>query len=210
MKRTITTIQTAVIFAGAFSLVACGPGAKIGNGKQGAAEALFAAGQPAATSMGNTNTQPVNFTLTGDTSIACRFGGSAALKAFSIVTDTGSSGVTSGAKFTLEYDHCGAVQSSAGTAIYDGSFDVTQSVATASDSVAIIQTFKGKVTVGGAFDDFLQADVSENVATSALTATSGGVSVNLVGTLADSSGSYDFNESVSVTAGNLSVQVTKQ
>ena len=75
MKR---TLQLA-LFAAALALVACGPPpAKIADGKQGAAEALYAASGP--TKGSTTRSQPIDVTLT-DLNVSCQFGGSAILKA---------------------------------------------------------------------------------------------------------------------------------
>ena len=73
----------------------------------------------------------------------------------------------------------------------------------------IAQTFKGKITFDGAFNDFLEADIVQSVDVSSLRAAPVQVSVILKGTLTDSSGTYTYDEAVNVTAGNLSVQVTK-
>jgi hypothetical protein len=187
-------------------MAACAPGAKLGGDKQGAASALYAAGAPASSS---TNaSQPINISLTGDTTVSCRYGGTASLQNFALDTTTSATGANVGAKFTLAYDHCGAAKSSAGTAVFDGSFDVTQAIVADTGTASVKQTFKGKVTVGGAFDDFLQADITEDVDAQHLTATTGSVSVSLVGTLSDSSGDYTYNEAVDVTADNLQVQAS--
>jgi hypothetical protein len=201
------TIKLCLVVGAALAFAACGPGAKIGNDKQGAAEALFAASGP---SVGSTDAvpQPINITLQGEKTVSCLYGGTATFKNFSIVTDSGSAG----GKFTLAYDHCGATKSSQGVATFDGSFDVTQSIVTTNSSADLQQSFKGKVTVGGAFDDFLQADITESIDATKLSATSGSVVFALTGSLADSSGSYTFNqnESVTVAPGNLSVKLVKQ
>lgn len=201
------TIKMCLALGAALAFAACGPGAKIGNDKQGAVEALYAASGPTA---GSTDAagQPINITLNGEASVSCRYGGTATFKNFSVVTDSGNAG----AKFSMAYDHCGATKSSAGIATFDGAFDVTQSIVTSSSSANLQQTFKGKVTVGGAFDDFLQADITESIDATKLTATSGSVAFVLKGTLADSSGNYTYNENetVTVSPGNLSAQLTKQ
>jgi hypothetical protein len=202
----IRTIKMCLAVGGALAMAACGPGAKLGGGKQGAAEALYAAGAPAASS---TNAgQPINISLTGDTTVSCRYGGTASLQNFALDTSTTSTGANVGAKFTLAYNKCGAAQSSAGVAVFDGSYDVTQAIVADPGAATVKQSFKGKVTVSGAFDDFLQADITEDVDAQHLTATTGSVSVSLVGTLSDSSGDYTYNESVDVTANNLQVQAT--
>jgi hypothetical protein len=199
------TIKLCLAVAGALAFAACGPGAQIGGDKQGAAEALYAAGAPAAGST-NATGQPINITLTGDTTVSCRYGGTAELKNFSLNVDT-SAGATEGATFSLVYNKCGAVHSAAGVAVFDGTFTVNQAVVANGSGASVKQSFKGKVTVGGAFSDFLDANITESVDATKLTATSGGVDVSLIGTLADDSGSYTYDESVAVTADNLTVKV---
>lgn len=202
------TIKMSVL-AAALTLVgtACGPGAKIGGGKQGAAEALFAASQPT-TGAVDRNMQPIDINFSGEVTVGCKFGGSATMKGFQLLTGTAGS-TNIGQKFTLAYNNCGAVKTDVGVANFNGAFDVNQTVQAGSGAVNIAQTFKGKVTVDGAFDDFLDADISQKVSATALSATGGGVSIELVGSLETSTDKHTFNESVSVTPGNLSVLVTK-
>ncbi|MBK7858196.1 MAG: hypothetical protein IPJ65_06145 [Archangiaceae bacterium] len=191
----------------ALALVACGgPGAKIGSGKQGAAEALFAAAAPTKGSS-NRTAQGIDVSLQ-DLKVTCEFGGQATLANYLLQVDTSGTGATTGAKYTVKYDQCGLAKTSAGVAVYDGQWDVTQSTAVGSAGVQVKQTFKGKVTVTGAFDDFVDADVTQSVDVSALGQSGGSVSVVLKGTIADTSGSYTYDEAVNVTAGNLSVDVT--
>ena len=64
----VKRIVMLVVFS--LALVACGPGAKI-NGKQGAAEAMFAASQP---SKASTSASPV------DVSAKCPHGGTAEIR----------------------------------------------------------------------------------------------------------------------------------
>jgi hypothetical protein len=198
--------KTCLLAVAALGLVACGPGEKIGNGKQGAAEALFAASGPTKGAADN-NKAPIDVMLQ-DLTLSCKYGGSATLKNYTGSFDTGKVQQ----KFTLSYANCGA----ASNAVYAGAFyvtpNVTTTVSTTAATAMVSQTFKGKVTVGGDFNDFLDADITEDIDASALaSAGSAGaqVTVKLVGKLSDSSGSYDYNENVTLTAGNLSVQTPK-
>src|SRR6185295_7076296 len=88
----------------------------------------------------------------------CQFGGDAKL-AFAVSVDPS----LVGAKYNIAYNNCGAVKGAAGVANLNGSFDITQSVATTAGSASISQAFKGKVTFGGAYDDFLDADITQSV-----------------------------------------------
>lgn len=189
----------------ALTLVACGPAAKIGNGKQGAAEALYAASLPTSASADKAAT-PVD--LTGDVTWSCPQGGTAQLSGFSANLVVGG-GATIGTKYTLTYKDCGLAKGDVGVARYNGSFAVTKSVLATAGTVSIDQAFKGKVMVQGAFDDFLDADVTQSLQASALNG-AGAVSMTLKGTVAVSSGSYVFDEAVNVTAGQLSVAVAKK
>ena len=202
----IRTIKTCLVGA-ALVLVACGPGAKIGGGKQGAAEALYAASGP--TSGSTSRTQGVIDVTLSDLSVACRFGGDATMKNFVLKVDTAGLGANVGQQFDMAYNNCGAVKTDVGVANLNGSFKLVQAVQTSTSAVSVSQTFKGKVTFDGAFDDFLEADIVQSVDASALSSGSGQVSVVLKGTLTDSSGTYTYDEAVNVTAGTLSVQVTK-
>ncbi len=197
----IRTIKMCLV-GGALTLVACGPHAKIGGGKQGAAEALFAASGPTkeSTSVG----QGINTAVT-DRSVACRYGGQATLKNFSVDVQQGHVS----ALYDVAYENCGASNSEAGTVVLGGAWKATQLVDTAQGNVKVAQTFKGKIIFGGAFDDFLDADIVQSVDVSSLGTGTGSVAVTLKGTMTNSSGTYTYDEAVNVTAGNVSVAVTK-
>ena len=89
----------------------------------------------------------------------------------------------------------------AGVAIYNGSFTVTQAVIASSSGASVDQTFKGRIEVQGAFNDFIEADVKQSVSVTGLSSSSGAVSMKLVGTIKTSEGTNTFNEDVNVTAG---------
>lgn len=203
----IRTIKMCLVGA-ALSLVACGPGAKIGGGKQGAAEALYASSGPTSSSTSRTQGVVIDVMLS-DLSVPCRFGGDALLKNYVAKVDTSSVGANVGAQYDVAYNNCGAVKTEVGVANLNGGFKLVQAVQTSTSGVSVSQTFKGKVTFDGAFQDFLEADIVQSVDASSLASGTGQVSVILKGTLTDSSGTYTYDEAVSVTAGTLSVQVTK-
>lgn len=183
-------------------LSACGQGAKIGGGKQGASEALFAASQP--TKGGQDKSQKID--VSGEITVKCPEGGSATLKGFSVVL--GSGGIADiGQKFNASYNQCG-VKTDSGVAGLNGDLEVIQSIKVVSSVVAIEQALKGKLVWQGAIDDFLDMDIVQKVTAGALTQTTGGVAMTLKGQLTDSEGKFTFDEEVSVTAGKVTVAST--
>jgi hypothetical protein len=197
MKRILVGLGSVV-------LVACGGTAKIGGGKEGVAQAFFAASS--ATSAGaNRSGQPLD--VTGSLSWDCPHGGTASLSGFGLQVGT-QPDTKVNQSFTVKYNNCGAAKSNAGVAVFNGSFTVTQSI-TADDTGAVVdQTFKGRVEVGGAFNDFIEADVKQLITVAGLSSTQGLFNMKLVGTIKTSTDSYTYNEMVSVTAGgDISVSV---
>jgi len=182
-----------MLVVGSFVMMACGPGAKI-DGKQGAAEAMFAASQP---SKANTSASPV------DISANCPQGGTAEITGAGISIGTGGVGTS----FNMKYNSCGVAKSDIGVAIYNGELKFSQSVMTSGSSVNVSQAFKGRILVQGAYDDFLDVDVTQQVAVGDLGASGTGVSVLLKGTIATTEGSFTFDESVNVVAGQISAKI---
>jgi hypothetical protein len=182
-----------------FVMMACGPGAKI-DGKQGAAEALFAASKPSK-AKADTSATPVD--LTGGINFKCPEGGSADISGAGISIGTG--GVAT--SVTLTYNGCGLAKGDVGVAVFNGDMTLSQSVATSGGNVAVDQSFKGKVLVQGAFDDFLEADVKQSIAVGDLGATGTGVAMTLKGTIKTSQDTYTFDESITVVSGNISAKI---
>ena len=89
-----------------------------------------------------------------------------------------------------------------------GTVTLSQKVQAVSGAVNVEQSFKGNVKFGHSYDDFLDVNVSQIVSASALSQTSGGVSMTLKGTITNSSGTYTFDEAVSVTPGKISVDIS--
>ena len=192
MKRVL------MVVVGSFVMMACGPGAKI-DGKQGAAEAMFAASQP---SKANTAASPI------DISAKCPHGGTAEISGAGISIGIGGGGAGVGTSFNMKYNGCGVAKNDLGIAIYNGELKFTQSVTAGGASANVSQGFKGKVLVQGAYDDFLDVDVSQEVAVGDLGASGTGVSVVLKGTIKTSEGTFTFDESISVVAGQISAKIT--
>lgn len=196
-----TMMTVAIAAFSAMSMLACGGGAnaKVGGGKEGAAQALAAASAPTKASSERSAT-PVD--LTGDIDWACPYGGSAKLSGFQDVNIQGGVGVSVAQSFQIAYANCGLAQSDVGTAIYNGTLDVTQKVDVSAGGVFLDQQLKGRLTIGGAFEDFLDTDVTQRVAVTALGG-NGSVDMELKGSLSNSSGSYSYDGSISVNGGSL-------
>ncbi len=197
MKRLV------LVAVSAAGLLACGPGAKIGGGKQGAAEAFAAASKAA---QGGTTRTGSGVDLTGAIAWKCPKGGEARLAGFQMVTGILGGGANVTQKFDIEYSGCGLADSSAGVAVYNGTITVEQAVATAATGVDLDQKFVGKLLVQGAFDDFLDANVSQKVSAGALAGTAA-VAMTLKGTVATSAGSFAFDESLSVSGTTITAEV---
>lgn len=186
MKRIVS------MAVGSLVLVACGPGAKI-DGKQGAAEALFAASKPSQAKADSSAT-PVD--LTGAVTWNCPEGGSAKISGASISVGTG--GVNTGV--TMTYNGCGLSKGGPGVAVFNGDMNLSQKIEIDSGSVRLDQKLKGRVDVRGAYDDFLDADITQKVAVGDLGAGATGVSMYLQGTITTSEGTFTFDEDVTVNS----------
>lgn len=198
-----------IIVPALLALAACGgPGVKVAASKQGAAQALYAASAPTRAASDKA-AAPID--LTGAIDWSCPQGGSAKLSNFSASINPSGAGASVAQKFTLEFSNCGLATSEAGNAIYNGKLDVSQSVITSAQGVKVEQSFKGSVKIQGAFDDFLEADITQRVDTASLGLKQGAVSMELKGSLATSAGRFSFDEAVNLSsAGSLAVDVSKQ
>ena len=194
VKRILTVVVAS------FAMMACGPGARI-DGKQGAAEALFAASAPSKAKADSSAT-PVD--VTGGLSFKCPEGGTADISGAGISIGTG--GVATSVKLT--YNGCGlAKHDKYGVAIFNGDLTMAQKIVTGGATISVDQSFKGHVLVQGAYDDFLDVDVSESVAVGDLGTQGSGVSIVLKGTITDKEGTFTFDEMISVIGGNISAKV---
>jgi len=106
--------RIALIALSTLGLVACGGTAKIAGGKDGAAQAFFAASS-AASAGANRSAAPLD--VTGSATWKCPEGGEASLQGFSVNVNTGGgTGATVNQSFTIKYTNCGAAKSAAGVA----------------------------------------------------------------------------------------------
>lgn len=191
-----------MLVVGSLALVACGPGAKI-DGKQGAAEAMFAASKPSAAKADSSST-PVD--VTGGISYNCPEGGKAAITGTGISLGIGQN-TSVGTNFTLSYDNCGLAKGDIGVAIFNGKMTFSQNIVAGSSAVSLDQGFKGRLEVKGAYDDFIDADVKQQIAVGDLGASGTGVSMVLKGTITTTEGTFTFDEMVSVIAGQISAKI---
>ena len=192
LKRIVTLV------AGSLVMVACGPGAKI-DGKQGAADALFAASKPSQAKAESSNT-PVD--LTGSLTWNCPEGGSAKISGASV--NVGSGGVSTGV--TMTYNGCGLSKGGPGVAIFEGNMNLSQKIDISNASVNLDQRLKGRVDVRGAYNDFIDADITQKIAVGDLGSGVGGVSMYLVGTITTSDGTFTYDENVNVS-GTISARI---
>ena len=204
MKR---FVRMTVLAAAAAALTACGGGAKLGGGKQGAAQALYQAS--ASTSEGGqTAGQRIrsiameraravasgvqDIDISGEIEVECTKGGSASMKLDIAGGDTSGKLV-----FDISYDDCSedGVNSIDGdmkmTFFFDFDFEN-------SDSFEMKLGMQGKIEFSGDVDDFIDADVIQYVG---INGTSGQVTVKIDGKIATSTDSYTYaNESFNFSA----------
>ncbi len=186
-------IRLSLVAAATTALVACGGGAKLGGGKEGAAKAAFQAGAPA--SQGAKSSQSLlrqmaagAATGTAEFSVDCAKSGSVKL-----TLDLTSTGNQSGAfTYKASYNKC----NQDGANSYDGDVTIDFNFA----GLSLATHFKGKVDISGDISDSIDADVTETFAITSISATSGAVSITVNGSIKTSSGSYTYaNEALNIT-----------
>ena len=180
-------------------MMGCGGSAKIA-GKDGAAQAVHALTTPSQTGA-NRATTVLDLT---DASATCPKGGTAKLSGFNNQIDISGSGASATLTFTMVLTNCGLATSDQGDALYNGTVTVAQKVITNASGVQVAQAFKGNLTIGGAFNDSLDVDVTESVNVLDM-GKIGSVSVVLKGSVKTSSSTYTYDESVNVLAGSISI-----
>ncbi|MFL5346974.1 MAG: hypothetical protein ACJ8AT_19495 [Hyalangium sp.] len=194
----LRTIRLSLVAAAATALVACGGGAKIGGGKEGAAKAAFQAGQPAGKGA-NTSGQDLlrqmaagAATGSAEFSADCAKGGSVKLKLD--LTSTGSQ--DGSVKYKADYNNC----NQDGINSYDGSMEIEFKIAGTATSLEMSLRLKGKVDISGTISDSIDADVTETFAATATSATAGMVTIKVDGSIKTSSASYTYaNETLNIT-----------
>jgi hypothetical protein len=192
-------VRLSLLAAATTALVACGGGgAKLGGGKEGAAKAAFAAGQPAgkgANSSGQSLfAQMASRAATGtvEFSVDCAKSGSVKLKLD--LTATGSQ--SGGFKYKVDYNNC----NQDGVNSFDGSMEMEFTISGIAPSREMAVHLKGKISIDGDISDSLDADVTETFAFEATSATSGSVSIKVNGTIKTSQNSFTYaNESINIS-----------
>jgi hypothetical protein len=200
------TIRLSLLALATTALVACGGGAKLGGGKEGAAKALFEASQPAGKG-GNSSSQGLNVSglvnprllaSAADTNLEvavnCAHGGSVKMK-----LDLTSFGSQAGSfKYDLEYKDC----NEDGVNEFKGKMTMELLLDGGTNSLELAMRLKGKIEISGDINDFIDADVTETLSVTATGVSTGTVSIKLNGTIKTSEGSYAYNnESITINAG---------
>jgi len=190
-----------MLSAMAAGLVACGGGAKLGGGKDGAAQASYQASKPTGR-FGQTSQQLVEKALaSGAATLAltadCSKGGKVSLK-----LDVDTVGQNGALNYDVTYDDC----SEDGKNEYNGT--VATSLRFAIDenfsSFSFITTMKGKLTIEGEISDFVDMDTKLTMDISATSATAGNVKMVIDGTVKTSTGTYTYaNQTLDIGAGVL-------
>jgi len=192
--------RLALAAAVSFTLAACAPGARLGGGKEGAAEALFQASSPATAARGAALRALKSGASKVDIKVSGQKSGTATLEWDTL--GTLFVGIPDGAAvFKVRYDNF----SDDGKVFYNGSislavsFDFNETDDSASGNINI--RFKGKLDMSGEISDFLDADVTQTLAFSAVAKSGASVSVVLDGHIQTASEKHTYSkETVSFTA----------
>jgi hypothetical protein len=188
-------------------LTACG-GAKLGGGKEGAAQAVFQASQP--TGRNGTNGQALlaQALASGATSVtitaSCTKGGNATLSLDADETTTDPN--TGAVSFTYDvtYNDC----NEDGKNALDGSMRTTLTANFSYDgnmsNASITYKMKGRLEISGEVSDFVNADITMTMSATASSAHTGSVALTLNGSIATSTETHVYNnERINITAGEL-------
>jgi len=191
-----------MLSAMATGVVACGGGAKLGGGEDGAAQAAYQSSKPLGR-FGNTSQQLVERALaSGATANStftanCTKGGKASLKLDAI--NLGQNGAIN---YSVSYDDC----SEDGKNEYNGTVASSLRFAFHEDfsGFSFITTMKGRLTIEGEISDFIEMDTTLTMAVGATSATAGNVKLVADGTVTTSGGSYTYvNKTLDLSAGVL-------
>ena len=192
--------SASVLVAGlALVSFACGPaGAPLGQGKQGAAQALFHAMRPASAEPGAAGSSGQGIDVFSSSTVKGRAGGLATVN-FDISVDQ-TTGTNVSVKRTIKY----ADFSDDGKTRYNGSLAVDLLVQTTSTSALVKYSIKGRIDLSGEVGDFLDADTQLEVNATQLSASDGTASVKMNGSVTTSAGVYQYSNEAfdfDVTAG---------
>lgn len=191
-----------MLSAMAAGLVACGGGAKLGGGKEGAAQAAFQASQPAGRGSKTAERLLDQALASGAGSIAisatCAKGGKA-----SLVLDSNVIGSDGSLNYTVKYEAC----NEDGRNEYNGTMATSMKFSFDSNytSGAFLIGMKGKLTIEGEVSDFIDADVRLTMDFAATSTRSGTVQLVAEGFIKTSEGhyTYDASQPLTITVGEL-------
>ncbi len=207
MKRFVRLTLLSAVAAG---LAACGGGAKLGGGKEGAAQAAFQASQPVGSFAEKSQQRLIDQALaSGALSVSaaepCPHGGE--IKVAVDLSDiiNGEPGYVRFA-YDATYDACNMD----GKNEYNGTMKTTVTfegdTSTTGASVNLIYKLDGKLTVEGEINDFVDADnLTMTLSATANSATEGAsVNMTLNGTIQTSSETHVYtNDAIDFTVGEL-------
>ena len=177
--------RTASLLAVSLALLssACGPAsAPLAPGKQSTSQALFHALRPASAEPTDTSGQGG---AGAASSVKGRVGGAAKV-AFEVSVTSGNVAVRRSITY-VDFTEDGKT-------FYNGTLAVDVLVKTSATSAVVKYAAKGKVTLSGAVNDFLEADVAIEVDSTSLSSTSGSASVKLAGKVTTSTGAYQYGD----------------
>lgn len=193
-----------ILSAMTLGLAACGGGAKLGGGKEGAAQAAFQASQPAGRGYNKTGQSLVEKALaSGATSITltadCAQGGSASLK-----LDVSANRLDGLVSYSITYDAC----NEDGQNEYNGTMETALGLDLDLDprytKGAFIISMKGKLTIDGEISDFIDVDAKMSMDFAATSMHTGSVKLVVDGSIETSEGKFTYShETVAITAGEL-------
>jgi len=192
-------IRLALAAALSLTVASCAPGARLGGGKEGAAEALFQASSPAKAARGAALSALKSGAVNADIKVSGTKSGTATLSV-DVLGNIGS--LPSGAvAFNVKYDNF----SDDGKVFYNGTlklavgFDFDTTDDSASGNVSM--KFKGKLDISGEISDFLEADVTETVSFAVLAQSGASVSIVLDGSIKTATETHTYaKETLSFTA----------
>ncbi|WNG34677.1 hypothetical protein F0U61_14255 [Archangium violaceum] len=189
-----------ILSAMTLGLAACG-GAKLGGGKEGAAQAAFQASQPAGRGTKTGQSLVEKALASGATSITltadCAQGGSASLK-----LDASATRLDGLVSYSITYDACNE----------DGQNEYNGTMATALGFTldprypagAFTISMEGRLTIDGEISDFIDVDAKLNMDFAATSLHTGSVKLVVDGTIETSEGKFTYShETVAIAAGEL-------
>ena len=202
-------LRPAVLIAALATLVACGGSAPLAPTKEATAQAVYTVGQGAKGARGAVSpladfqalarSQP-GIPFQADVTSSCAKEGKVTLKISSVEVDLSDTAATTLFNMSMVYDNC----------THDGKSRMTGTLATslitttAAAGASVVMGMKGKVTLTGEVEDFLDMDINQSMEASSLEASSGKVGIYMQGKVTTSSGTYTFNnEVVAVSPGSF-------